>query len=221
MAGKNPKPRLRIKKITFFQYKIDNYISLPKPSRVSNSRFLNVLLARNSQKKFNKLSLNKISSLLWYSAKVKKVILANDSLILTHRGAPSAGGIHPIDIFISLPAISNRVLYYYDPYLHKLGKIDVNQSELVSFFDMVSKNLNFRNATIIWFGADMQRTEQKYQNSNSLVWRDAGALIMLFQLVATAFKIKCCPIGTLGEPYFSSLFKHHKKFVSAGGLMIG
>jgi hypothetical protein len=89
-----------------------------------------------------------------------------------------------------------------------------------AFFNNVNECLNIVNATVVWFVAHLQRTEAKYKNPESLIWRDAGALITTIQLVATAIKIRSCPIGTLGEPFFSKLFTKGN-VISAGGILVG
>ena len=73
---------------------------------------------------------------------------------------------------------------------------------------------------LVWFVAHVKRTQAAYINPESLVWKDAGALIMMFQLVATAFDIKSCPVGTLGEPIPSEMFGG-AKIISAGECLSG
>lgn len=221
-AGKNPEPRKRLKKIVAFTYPVEEYIPLPKIRYSLKPTFLQIINNRKSERKFAKLTLKQISNLLWHSSKVKTVSVTNENQILTHRNVPSAGAIHPIDIFISLPEeFEKRILYYYDPFTHKLAKVKLSKAALLLFFQNVNNNLDIKDATLIWFAANINRTESKYKNPESLIWRDAGALVMLFQLVATALKIKSCPIGTLANPFFSDLFPKNNNIISAGGLLFG
>lgn len=219
-AGKNPKPRKIQKETKTFNYQIEEYISLPPIQNVTDPSFFTVLNKRKSERIFNPLSLQQISNLLWHSLKVKKIILSEGDKILSHRASPSAGAIHPVDVFISLPTKFEFLnLYYYNPYIHKLATLKFNKSELKIFFKNINKSLPLEKATVIWFAAQPERTAIKYKNYDSLIWRDAGALTMTVQLVATALNINSCPIGTLGQPFLSKSFG--KKLISGGGLLLG
>src|SRR5690242_15312783 len=102
-TGKNPKPRKRYRQTDHLNYHLGEYINLPKPELNSNPLFFQVINKRKSKRVFNTLSLETLSSLLWHSAKAKKVFLSTTGNILSHRTSPSAGAIHPVDILISLP----------------------------------------------------------------------------------------------------------------------
>lgn len=222
LAGGNPEPRKNVIKSLPSIYQIEDYISLPKPNKKLTASFFEVIDNRKSERIFSKLTLEQISNLLWYSSKTKTISVTNENQFLSHRNAPSAGGIHPIDIFVSLPSdFDKRVLHYYDPFVHKLANVNLKQSSLSLFFDNINRNLSIENSTIIWFAASIQRTGSKYKNPESLVWRDAGALIVLYQLVATALQINSCPVGTLGNPFFVDLFSKEMNVTSAGGILFG
>lgn len=219
-AGKNPEPRKLLKNFKLFNYSIERVTDLPKPIKKESPLFFEVIAKRKSKKGFKKLSLHQISSLLWHSAKAKQVSVSDSGQILYRSNAASAGAIHPIDILVSLPAsLSKRSLFYYDPFSHQLASLVVKKNHWSSFTSNVNTCINLTNATLFWFAAHPVRTEAKYKNPQSLIWRDAGALITLVQLVATGFNISSCPVGTLGEPYFSAMFC--KNLISAGGIAIG
>ena len=220
-AGKNPEPLKKLKKESKnFSYQVEEYIRLPKPEINLDSLFIDVLNSRRSQRVFKKLTLKKISTLLFHSAKAKEVFISPTGSVLSHRASPSAGAIHPIDILISLPAnLDRRMLLYYNPFTHRLGRLKITKPDLTLFLENINKCLALGNATLIWFAVHPDRTTNKYKNSESLIWRDAGALTMSVQLVASALKINSCPIGTLGESFFCKDFAN--KLVSGGGLLLG
>jgi hypothetical protein len=41
----------------------------------------------------------------------------------------------------------------------------------------------------------------KYQNGESLIWLDAGALLSTIYLVAEASGLACCAVGITGAPW--------------------
>jgi len=219
-AGKNPEPRKQTKNISLFNYPIEENLILRKPKVKPKIPFFDVLRNRKSERNFSRLSIDKISNVLWYSAKVKKVIATHKGYIITTRNLPSGGSLHPIDIFVSLPnTIKKRNIFYYNPFIHSLAKLNVNHSLLLHFFSNINNCLNCKNATIIWFGAFSSIVDAKYKNPLSLIWRDAGVLLMTVQLTASALSVKSCPVGTLGEPFFSKMMGNNVN--SVGGILIG
>jgi SagB-type dehydrogenase family enzyme len=219
-TGKNPEPRNGTKKISSFNYPIEETFSLLKPKKKSKTLFFNVLNDRKSERNFSKLSIDDLSSILWHSAKVKKIVSINNGYILTTRNYPSAGSMHPIDIFVSLPnTLVKRDIFYYNPFAHELSRLTLNRSLLSHFFYTINNCLNCKNSTIIWFGAFSSIVDSKYRNPDSLIWRDAGVLLMTFQLTASALSFNSCAVGTLGEPFFSKMMGN--KINSVGGILIG
>jgi SagB-type dehydrogenase family enzyme len=217
--GKNPNPfgKKRPRR-QFVRYCLGGTVLLPSVSVNMSPSLFEVIDGRKSTRTFRALSLEEISNVLWYSAKVNAVKVINGE-IFSHRPTPSAGAIHPIDVLISLQSENARCLYYYDPFQHCLRLLELNISELASFIKHVNNCLNLGAGTLIWFLGDQRRTGAFYANPSSLIWRDAGALILGFQLAATALNIGSCAIGTLARPYIDNLFG--KKATSAGGLILG
>lgn len=129
---------------------------------------------------------------------------------------------HPIDIIVASPVL-NRLnsLYYYNPFEHSLNQLNLLKSYTDDFINHINSVLNTENSTIIWFIAHPNRTDAKYNNSASLIWRDAGALINCIQLVCTALNIDSCPIGSLGEPFISQMFAANGNVFGVGGILIG
>lgn len=218
----NPSPLKELGKLVPYQYQIGKKIKLSIPQDVLNVPFYKVLLHRRSKRNFTTLSIEKISHLLWYAAKARKITVAANNFLLSQRSSPSAGAIHPIDILISMPSsMIERKFSYYDPFNHVLEELNLEKNKVIQFLEHINYNLNITNATIIWFVAHLNRTGSFYTNPESLVWKDAGAITMTFQLVATATNICCCPLGTLGSPYLENLFNNEKNIFSAGGILLG
>jgi hypothetical protein len=47
--------------------------------------------------------------------------------------------------------------------------------------------------------ADNTLTASQYENSEPLIWRDAGALMQTLHICATAFRLNFCPAGISGS----------------------
>ncbi|UEG51393.1 SagB family peptide dehydrogenase [Mucilaginibacter daejeonensis] len=217
---KNPHVKLTEEPVTGYEYQLGDRIKLSCPETLLMIPFGKVITNRRSTRKFNAVMLTQLSQLLWYTAKVKNLHLQENGYILTHRGAPSAGARHPIDIIVYNSTMFHREhFYYYNPFDHSLNLI-MNEVVIAPFIIHINKIVNIGRGTLLWFVAHSQRTNSKYENADSLIWRDAGALINSIQLTCTALNLSSCPIGSLGEPYISSFFADPDVF-GAGGIIIG
>jgi SagB-type dehydrogenase family enzyme len=219
---KNPKVKQLEEIVPVFNYDILETTKLSKTITPLPSRFDKVIENRKSVRNFNKLTLQQLSDILWYVAKVKKTFLQENEYILTHRGTPSAGARHPIDILIYNPTLLTQAnFYYYNAFEHSINKLANSHGNIINFISDINKIVDTSNATIIWFVAHKQRTTAKYSNADSLIWRDVGALINGIQLVCTAMDLNSCPIGILGEPFISNFFNNQIDVSGAGGILIG
>lgn len=219
---KNPKIKQVESLVPVFNYDILETIKLTSSITPLSVSFDKVVLDRKSSRDFKQITFQQLSDVLWYAAKVKHSFLQENGYILTHRGSPSAGARHPIDIVISnTNLLTCRNFYYYNPFQHSINKLANSDSGSSSFFRHIDEFVDSSNATIVWFVAHKNRTAAKYKYADSLIWRDVGALINIFQLVCTAMKLQSCPIGSLGEPFISNLFNSQAGIVGAGGILIG
>lgn len=216
---KNPQPKATEERVTSFDYPIQHTIKLSKNIDPIPTRFDEVIINRKSERTFSGINLHQLSNILWYTAKVKQAYVQDNGYILTHRGTPSAGARHPIDILIiNQTLLDSNLPHYYNPIEHTLNRLDLPDLLIANFTEHINTIVNIANATIIWFAAYPERTAAKYENHESLIWRDAGALTNSIHLTCTALKLNSCLIGSLGEPYVSDLFS---KAFGAGGLLVG
>ena len=219
---KNPQPKPTEERVTSFDYPIQHSVKLSKNIDPLPARFDEVITSRKSQRTFAGISLQQLSNILWYTAKVKQTFVQENGYILTHRGTPSAGARHPIDMLIINEELFNTNLpHYYNPFEHSLNRLSVSEQTVMNFLTHVDEVVPTTNATIIWFVAHPERTAAKYENPESLIWRDAGALINSIQLTCAALNINSCAIGSLGEPYISDFFNHQDGILGTGGMLIG
>lgn len=216
---KDPKPKIRRDNYTPFIYSIKNKISLERDFKVDSKDFLEVFFNRKSSRGLFNLSLDDLSKLLFYSCKIKSIEFDEDDFLLTKRVTPSAGSRHPIDLLISFPN-AERDLYYYNPIDHTLGLLNLEKNKLDIFFSHINKNLSIENCCLIWFSIQTTKTSSKYENPESLYWKDLGVLIHALQLIATFLGYKSCPLGTLASDSFYDLFGS-EDLLSGGGILIG
>lgn len=216
---KDPKPKSEQKNFTPFLYPIKDKISLQRNFENVDKDFLEVISNRSSAREFTNFTQLDLERLLHYCCQIKYIDFDETGFLLTKRTTPSAGSRHPVDLLISMPN-NVRTLSYYNPIDHTLGELEIERTRLDNFFSMINENLPIRNACIVWFSIQTDKTASKYDNPESLYWRDAGVLIYALQLIVTYLGFNSCPLGTLATISFEKLF-HNKTLLSGGGILIG
>lgn len=214
----NPRPKAKEDAVKPFHYSTGRSFRLPQPETSNSVDFFEVLHNRRSEIGLSSLDKMELGTLLWHSAKVSGTHVQQDGYILSQRPSPSAGARHPIDLLIVSPAVS-ALMCYYNPFEHVLYELLLPDQVFQGFIDHVNQNVSMENATLIWMIAHPQRTMAKYNNAESLIWRDAGALLQCIQMVSTALGLCSTPLGTLGLPYINQLFENTSTF-SCGGIII-
>lgn len=219
----SPFPRERELPYSEFLYSIGERSYLPEPDALPAVAFASVLASRESRRSFNPISPDKLNSLLHYSARASVVSSPNQSPRWQHRPTPSAGGRHPIDLLVIQQQGGSQSVHLYQPEPHALAKLKLaaNNLSLDKFCKEVNHVVVQDEATILWFAAQFERTLSKYENGESLVWRDVGALLGTISLVAECLGLNCCAIGITGEPFISELLASNGKVIGVGGLSVG
>lgn len=216
-------PVLRTKELSYteFAYPILSKKYLPEPAFTNSTTFLDVINNRVSRRTFNKLSFDKLNALLWYSARAIDVAPPEVSPRWQHRPSPSGGGRHPVDIFILNDENGEYTLSLYQPISHSLSLLRSSKSHIANLINTIETVLPIGNATIIWLAAQFDRTLSRYENGESLIWKDVGALTGVTTLVAEYLEINCCPIGINGDPYISEAINGELRITGVGGLLVG
>lgn len=216
---RDPSPKIENESFVPFIYPVKNKIQLQRNFKKKNVDFLDIIFRRESLRKFTKFTKLDLESLLYHCCQIKSMSIDNQGFLLTKRITPSAGGRHPVDLLISLPE-KDRTLSYYNPLDHSLAELEIEKSKLNKFFSTINDNLLISNACIIWFSIQVNKTTSKYNNAESLYWKDVGVLIYAIQLVTTYLGFNSCPLGTLASKDFYQLF-NDKNLLSGGGILIG
>lgn len=213
-----PEPRPRSTPLShqafFPQASSVEYLDVPAsmPERI----FWEVLTNRASRRLFGRLSDDKLSSLLWYSAKIQNTSSANQRL-WQHRPTPSAGGLHPISILVQ----SNETASWYDPNAHALRLTTLGNKPLAATLDYANSVLNTGAGTLLWLVGDFNLTRAYYSDADSLVWRDAGAMIGTIGLIAEALGQNCCALGITGDAVLKGLLNLPDGVHGVGAMVVG
>lgn len=219
MSG--PSIRERHLEYTPFVYSSLEKITLPEVSFSKRQNdFLNVLRERRSVKQLGNCAIEKLSEILFHAVKPYMICRDDYDMMVYRSASPSAGGRHPIDILVGLPENEGRRLFLYEPLSHSLLRLDIPVELQREFFNDINQTLPLGDSVLVWFSIQYMRTASKYNDYESLIWRDVGAQLCCLQQVAKYAGLDSCPIGYLAEETYNKMF-NCASLISGGGMIIG
>jgi hypothetical protein len=161
-----------------------------------------------------------LAVLLWAVAKVH-IQRPIEHGTWQHRPTPSAGGRHPIDLILTgWPGPTDLLLY--DPVAHALATLSPAYTDAMPALVTLARECSGTAAgVVIWHVAQPSRTASRYFHAESLVWRDAGALVAVTSIVCEAMGLACTPLGATGDPWLSTVLAGDGWVAGVGGCVIG
>lgn len=134
-------------------------------------------------------------------ALVPRLWKAGDPMRRSRRPALSAGALHPISILLFFDSTVYRV----NADQSVLEELDLPACVRNSWAAKCKRVLPEADGAFMVLIADMARPMSAYANSESLVWRDSGALLQTLALAAEAHSLGFCPLGILGKEVSDAL----------------
>ena len=178
--------------------------------------FNDVLASRKSVRQIGGLSLERLGALLWHAGRTRSRRPVGGQ---EHRASPASGGIHPIELLVVLP--DRQHLYQYDPLTHELREIaGVAEAQLARATQELGGVLPDARGAFIILAGDLRRVDAAYDHPESLLWRDAGCLLAILQLVSTWLGLVSCPLGVLGSAVVYAA-PTGRELVPAGAFAVG
>lgn len=177
--------------------------------------FTSVVERRRSRTEMRRAPLAEIANVVAFAVQPRQVLHA-DPYGRTRRISPSAGALHPVEV---LMVHGSARVYRYAPDTHELERLTVlHPRELALFRADCAEILPRALGTAIVLAGDLNRVASLYEQPESLMWRDAGALFQTVALSATAYGFAFCPLGTLGTPVLRAI--EREEHLSAAGVGI-
>jgi SagB-type dehydrogenase family enzyme len=205
-----------------FKLQYTNKIFLPSPIE-RDIAYTQVISSRQSNRTFTApLELTELSTLLWDVLKIKKIdVDVNGTVIWNHRGAPSAGGLSSIETFIVNIAGHKDSIYYYNPYDHTLEELDISQDNVQNLVNTANNLMDASKATLFVYASDTENLFLKYQNAESLLWRDVGAIYALANLTCESLQLNSCALGLTFHSLLNEVLGLEEMFFGVGGQVFG
>lgn len=135
------------------------------------------------------------------------------------RSAPSAGGLHALHL-LCLPIETGLTAGLYDPEVHALRAPHALEQARALNKKSVSEIVGAVGGTTLQFVADHRRYRACYNYSESLMWRDVGAITAIICLVATNLGLMSTPLGRHGIDVVG-VVDFDDGFTAAGAIHLG
>ena len=180
-------------------------ISLPKPNLKSNMTVEQAIAKRRSIRKYaNKpLTLEQLSQILWAAQ-------GKSGPERHHHAAPSAGGIHPLQLYIIATNVSelNKGIYKYDPQKNSLSLKHSNHKRDNVHQAAYGQSAILSAPVILVFVAQFQKTMNKYgPKAKAFVYTDLGHSAENVYLQATALGIGTVAMGGIEEKKITEILE--------------
>lgn len=183
-------------------------IPLPEPDTKTEANLWQVLYSRRSRREYDAgrtLKPGLLSALLWATQGV--TARYGDTLF---RTAPSAGGLYPVETYLSLRAVEGLQpgIYHFRPHAFDLEFLrkgdhsrELAQAALGQMMVMDAQ------CTFIWT-AVVERSKWKYrQRAYRYMYLDAGHIAQNLYLAAEGMGLGVCAIGALFDDRVNSLLR--------------
>ena len=187
-----------------------------EPFRAPSARaFVDVFEQRRSSRNLSPASLELVVGALLF-ALTPRFWKEGDSLRRSRRPALSAGALHPISVLL----FDNLGVFRLNADSCMLEKLIFSTEASNAWVAKCQRVVPAANGTFLVLVADMARPMSAYVHSETLVWRDAGAMLQVLALVAELFGLGFCPLGVLGNEVVSALSAGHQ-LLAVGAAAIG
>lgn len=186
-----------------FTWPDGKFHALPQIEDVGDEGILNILDHRRTRRAFRPMTEDQLGQLLWRCARTQSIAESDYGFDLEQRPTPSAGAMHPIHILVHVSCASNWQRY--DSRRHGLFEIPGSVQTFAELEEQCNNTLPSEQATRLLLVAEPGKTYAKYHNGESLIWRDAGALLAIMCVIAEVLDYSFCPLGITGEPWASQL----------------
>ena len=201
------------------KFGFSRFIELEAP-RALNAKFSEVLEARRSADSLIAADLDDVSSVLAHSCRPRCATNSSARRMWESRPSPSAGGTHSIDLLLLNLSQFPDAVWQYDPWSHGIGEISLfGPTHARRLIKIALDVFDQPEAVVVWFVGQPHILSAFYENPESLLWRDAGALLSTLYLVIGALGLKCRALGPSGSPVVEDVLG--PSLVGLGGLLFG
>jgi len=182
--------------------------------------FTSVYESRRSVRAITVAPLREVVNAIAFATR-PRFALDHDPHCRSLRPSISGGALHPLELLLTNPWGRPRVMRY-DAWEHRLDVLVITNKELVMRLGArCAEILPEAQGTALVLVGCPRRIGAVYENPNSILWRDAGALLQSLALAATAYRLGFCPLGILGGEVTEALGLDSADYQAVGSAIIG
>lgn len=202
------------------RWAVTSTINVPALELDQSLCFADVLLSRRTRRVCEPMKLRDALSLIQF-VMYSRQIGEGDNLGRLRKISLSAGALHPVEVLVVAgPEVCEPILYC-DTH-NAFGTVQfhspvVANTALQSLSEIVPQAVGH----CLLFVANQRHVAQAYEQPRSLLWRDAGALLQTFSLLATALDCAFVPLGSTGSAILDALIAPHEDYLAVGTGIIG
>jgi hypothetical protein len=217
----SPRPRRRPSAWSEPPWPIARVEPLPPPE-ARRADLFRAFAGRRSQRPSKAVSTEDLSVLLWHVAKDRQIAERGvRALPWRHRGVPSAGGCHPVDLILFGAPNTPHQWVRYDAYEHCLQVLLPVDPDAARELAAVARDAaGAVGGTIIWSVLHPGRTASRYLSPETLVWRDAGVVQGALSALASGLGLFATMVGPSGGTLVRDAFGVAGT-VGGGGVIVG
>lgn len=178
-----------------------------------------LLEQRQTRREFTRtLTDDKLGEFLWLACRSRSSRASPFGFEQESRSHPSAGAMHPIHVLLARDA---QDWQRYEPVEHALVQLTGTRTAAATAREESAALLPVDQGVLIALAAEPGKTAAKYENPESLVWRDAGAVLGYMSVAAEALGLSFCPLGILGERFVGAATGGDPRIHAAGLAILG
>lgn len=211
----NPSRLCRKSSENFF--KVVRSDRLPREFICPYADIFDLLEVRQSRREFRAMSINDISTLLWFTQRQTANIPGTIDRVKSP--IPTAGALASVRTIVLMPS---EEAWVYNTMEHKSEVLPAPIDKCNTIRRSASDFFSISEGTLLLFFAHRPFVTRYYQSPDSLVLREAGVLLGTLGLVAEALKFSFCPLGTTAEGWLKSLLDGGEQvIIPAGAAVVG
>jgi SagB-type dehydrogenase family enzyme len=191
-----------------------------RAAQFTETNFSSLLRRRRSLRQFEPIDLDDISAVLVDVDQLLHFAPGDDGYQRSWRPCPSAGGRHTIDLAVAVAVaeVGDRAggAWHFDSSRLQFESASFSVDNALEEVRQALDTAGPPPAAIFAVAA-LDRTLSRYPEGSSLVWRDAGAVLLALHLAATERGMASCIAATCG----AIAFDRAEARVDVGSLAIG
>lgn len=204
-----------------FNWPVRRTITLRSPSPPPLGRFADILLQRRSDRRMLCAPLGSVVELLRFCSRTR-VSWVYEGLDRHQSPVISGGALQGINLLLAPSSRSSR-LFRYDRTGDRLDVLNTarpNQVRRLRQHVQECLPVAVDGVTVV-FVADRAKYDAAYRSSETLIWRDSGALLQVIAMSASALGLAACPVGIHGDEIIGALTDDCNRLFGCGVIQVG